>query len=150
MWIGTNLTTMDSEAFYGCTKLRGLYFSGNAPVQWGDNVCKYTRENFTIYYDSAMARWSSPFQNYKAVGCVDLAAAYANQEQEEIAEAKALKVSGLSTALQYNGIKVYWTMNPSAETYTVYRATSKNGTYKKLIMLKLPPPKISAEANARF
>ena len=128
--IGKSVTTINNRAFYQCSRLRGAYFKGNAPVSFGSEVFSETRDKFCIYYDVDTLRWTSNWNGYRAIGTNDLQAVYNQQKQMEIEEAKALMVKGIKAEWTYsNSVKVYWTGLASAESYTLYRATSKNGTY---------------------
>lgn len=53
------------------------------------------------------------------------------------------KVGGLKTSAVTNGIKLSWSKISDAEGYTVYRSTSKDGTYTQLV-------KISDAANTSY
>ncbi|MBQ2661834.1 MAG: leucine-rich repeat protein [Clostridia bacterium] len=44
-----NITSIGNEAFLMATSLEGAYFHGLAPVNFGENVFSYAKENFTVY-----------------------------------------------------------------------------------------------------
>lgn len=130
--IGDSVTTIHDEAFENCSRLRGAYFKGNAPITFGRRVFDGTREKFSIYYQDGALRWTNPWNGYTAVRVNSLQDAYNNQKEMEKQEAQAVTIKGLKAEWSYDSIKIFWTENKMAESYTVYRSTSKNGTYKAI------------------
>ena len=55
-----NVNTINSQAFYNCSKLNGAMFLGNAPGNFGDNVFDYVGGGFTIQYLQGRTGWTSP------------------------------------------------------------------------------------------
>ena len=58
--IPNSVTSIGEDAFGYCTMLAKAYFQGNAPSSFGSAVFYSTTSDFTIYYPSCAAGWTTP------------------------------------------------------------------------------------------
>ncbi|QOR36866.1 Ig-like domain-containing protein [Clostridium sp. 'deep sea'] len=52
------------DAFTGCTNLTSVYFKGNPPTSYGDNIFP---SNIKIYYPEGNTMWTNPWNNYQTL-----------------------------------------------------------------------------------
>ena len=58
------MTSIGSQAFFGCTSLTGVYFLGNAPGNGLDTSVFYGDDQATVYYLPGTLGWGSTFEGH--------------------------------------------------------------------------------------
>ena len=117
--IGRGVTKIGQQIFMGCNNLREVHFLGNAPTMKDRTFANVTA---TAYYPAANSTWTSKVKKD-----------YGGDLTWVSSEAKlsAPKVSA-SNSVSSGKVKLTWNKIDGAAEYQIYRATSKNGTYKKM------------------
>lgn len=121
-----DITVFDEQAVQKDVKLLARGTRLNIPVKG-----KYEKYVIAFYKDKKVSYLPTTVKADVASAEITTVGTYAVIGYNKVA-APTIKVKDV----QYQSVKISWNKKPGAKNYTVYRATSKNGTYKKIITVK--------------
>ena len=123
--IGNRVEKIDKYAFSYCHALTKIFFRGNAP---SINPFAFLGTTATAYYPANNSTWTSNvMQDY--YGTITWVPYEIQDEESQTLESPKVSSSNVASS---GKIKLTWKKVEGAKEYQVYRATSKNGTYKKM------------------
>jgi tetratricopeptide (TPR) repeat protein len=64
--IGSGVTTIERDAFSGCSKLMAARLLGNAPNSMGNGVFDGCADGFVIHFTAGASGWTNPWNGYPA------------------------------------------------------------------------------------
>lgn len=118
-----SLESLGSDIFDFCDQTINVCFRGDAP-EFEDNT--FSNNTIIAFYPEGNKTWTKSVRH-------DYSDTYSDVEWRSYnASTLERPVITLSNVSSSGKIKISWTMVPAATKYEVYRATSKDGTYKKL------------------
>lgn len=106
----------------------------NNRVCWTDN--NYAGDNVIAYYSATLDEFVDRYDHYDYLNMLTKTTKYKTQTEPSV----AIEKENDST------IKLFWTRTSSTSKYKVYRATSKNGSYK---LIKTTTSKIYKDTSAK-
>lgn len=126
--IPANVRDLDDRTFGACGSLKKIYFKGNAPELESDTFKDVTA---TCYYPANDSTWTN-VKNRNYGGTLTWktsSSGSADSTTSETVKTPTVKASNVASS---GKIRLTWNAVDGADTYKVYRATSKNGTYTRM------------------